>query len=274
MSQTLTPMSPERHQAIRALLVSEAGRTSAVPTAGFVRRPVVRRTGFALLATAAAVSATVLATGDPSAPPDYGSWTAMPETGPGLTPPPSGDIELWASQCTDLTGAGVGIEGVAPDPGAAAGREVLVDRRGDLTFCLDLSPGSGTETDPLVALAGIRGDGDAVQQTWGTVYDRPVLLPDGQDVLLMGGPSQMQPPSAVESAYGAAGPDVTGVGLRLTDGTRITATVQSGLWAAWWPTTVTTAGLAELVVTSADGDRVVDPDSVSLDWDRDSAPED
>lgn len=275
MSQTLTPMSPERHRAIRALLVSEAGRTSsAVSTTGFVKRPVVRRTGFALLATAAAVSATVLATGDPSAPPDYGSWTAMPETGPGLAPPPSGDIEMWASQCTDLTGGGVGIEGVTPDPDAAAGREVLVDRRGDFTFCLDLAPGSGTETDPLVALAGIRGDGDSVQQTWGTVYDRPVLLPEGEDVLLLAGPLQMQPAPAVESALGAAGADVTGIEVRLTDGTRITATVQSGLWAAWWPTTVSTAGLAELVVTSADGERVVDPESVSLDWDQDSSPED
>jgi hypothetical protein len=273
MSPTLTPMSAERQQAIRALLVAEAGRTSAPPQA-FVRRPLVRRTAYGLLATAAAVSATVLATGDPSAPPDYGSWTAMPETGPGLAPPPGEDLALWASQCTDLTGGGVAIGGVTPEPAAAAGREVLVDRRGDYTFCLDLSPGTGTETDPLVALAGIRSDGDSVQQTWGTVYDRPLMLPAGGDVLLLGGPSQMQPPSAVESAFGAAGGDVIGVLLRLTDGTRITATVQSGLWAAWWPTTVSTAGLAELVVTSGSGERIVDPGSVSLDWDRSGSEED
>ncbi|MDT0275188.1 hypothetical protein [Blastococcus goldschmidtiae] len=272
MSSTVTPMSPERHRAVRALLVAEAGRTSQ-PVA-FVRRPVVRRTGFALVATAAAVSATVLATGDPSAPPDYGSWTALPETGPGLAPPPSGDIEMWASQCTDLTGGGVGIEGVTPDPDAAAEREVLVDRRGDYIFCLDLSPGSGTETDPLVAVTGIRSDGDSVQQGGATVYDRPVLLPAGEDVLLLRAPGEGEPVGDVLSAYGAAGSDVTGVELRLTDGTRITATVQSGLWAAWWPATVSTARLAELVVTGADGERLVDPDSVSLDWDRSGSPED
>jgi hypothetical protein len=258
-------MSPERHRAIRALLVTEAGRTPEPVT--FVRRPAVRRTGYGLLATAAAVSATVLATGDPSAPPDYGSWTAMPETGPGVTPPPSDDIRMWASQCTDL-GGGLSIEGVTPDPGAAAEREVLVDRRGDFTFCLDLYPGSGTETDPLVALAGVTSDDESVSQGAATVYDRPLLLPAGGDVLLLAGPSLMQPPIAVESAFGAAGADVAGVEVRLTDGTRITATVQSGMWAAWWPGTVSATGLAELVVTTGAGERVVDPESVSLDWDR------
>ena len=268
MSSTLTPMPPEQHRAIRALLVAEAGR-AAEPVA-IVRRPAVRRTGDALVATAAAVSATVLATGDPSAPPDYGSWTAMPETGPGLAPPPGDDIEMWTSQCTDLTGSGLAIEGVTSDPDAA-GREVLVDRRGDVTFCLDVTPGSGTETDPLVALAGVASDVDSVSQGQGIVYDRPLMLPAGEDVLLLAGPSQVQPPTAVESALGAAGADVTGIEVRLTDGTRITATVQSGLWAAWWPTTVSTAGLAELVVTTGAGERVVDPGLVSLDWDSDAS---
>ncbi|MGY2065194.1 hypothetical protein [Blastococcus sp. SYSU DS0619] len=269
MSQTLTPMSPDRHQAVRTLLVTEAGRASEPVALG--RRPVVRRTGWAVLATAAAVTGTVLLTGDPTAPAGYGSWTAMPETGPGLPRPAGGDVEMWASQCTDLVGGGVAIEGVAPDPDAAARRAVLIDRRGDFTYCLDLAPGSGTDTDPLVALAGITSDADSVSQTWGTVYDRPVTLPAGEDVLLLGGPSQVQPPSAVDSTFGAAGPDVTGVDLQLADGTRITATVQSGLWAAWWPSTVSTAELTRLVVTTDAGQRVVDPEQVSLTWDRPSA---
>ena len=70
----------------------------------------------------------------------------------------------------------------------------------------------------------------SVSQGQGIVYDRPLMLPAGQDVLLLAGPSQVQPPTAVESALGAAGADVTGIEVRLTDGTRITATVQSGLW--------------------------------------------
>ena len=198
----------------------------------------------------------------------------MPETGPGLPRPAGEDIEMWASQCTDLVGGGVAVEGVVPDPDAAARREVLIDRRGDYTYCLDLSPGSGTAADPLVALAGITSDAESVSQTWGTIYDRPVTLPAGEDVLLLGGPEgtaqESQDLGPVQSAYGAAGPDVTGVDLRLADGTRITATVHSGLWAAWWPTTVSTAGLAELVVTTDAGQWVVDPEQVSLRWDRPS----
>lgn len=43
-----------------------------------------------------------------------------------------------------------------PRKRAAALREVLVDRRGDFTYCLDISVGSGTASDQLIAPSGIR----------------------------------------------------------------------------------------------------------------------
>ena len=36
-------------------------------------------------------------------------------------------------------------------------------------------------------------------------------------------------------AYGYVGPQVSAVTLHLTDGTNVDATVQNGLYAAWWP---------------------------------------
>ena len=36
-------------------------------------------------------------------------------------------------------------------------------------------------------------------------------------------------------AYGRVGTDITAVSLNLTDGTRVEATLQNGLYAAWWP---------------------------------------
>ena len=96
-------------------------------------------------------------------------------------------------------------------------------------------------------------------------------LPTGADVLVLGSVEGEGLQGAVVAAYGMAGPDVTGVDLGLADGTRVTATVQAGRWGAWWPTTVSTAELSRLVVTTDTGQRVVDPEQVSLTWDRPSA---
>lgn len=85
-------------------------------------------------------------------------------------------------------------------------------------------------------------ESDSVQQTWATVTDEPVALPSGEDVLLLGGTVRddgpAEPRVEVRSVFGVIGPEVTGIELRLADGTTVTATVQAGLWAAWWPTTV------------------------------------
>lgn len=269
MTPTLTPMPPDRSRAIRTMLVAEASRT-----AGSVRNPraaVVRRSAYALAAALAVVSAAVLITDEPAGP-AYGSWTAMPDTGPGMVRPPSEEIGQWASRCTELTGGGVAVQGVPVDPGGAADREILVDRRGDFTFCLDLAAGSGTRSDPLIALAGITGGDEAVtSQAWSTVVDEAVPMPSGDDVLLLADWTESsdgpEDPVQVLTAFGAAGDDVTGVEIRLEDGTRVTATVQAGLWAAWWPSTVSRTDVEALVISTTTGGRTVDPAEVSLDLD-------
>jgi hypothetical protein len=50
--------------------------------------------------------------------------------------------------------------------------------------------------------------------------------------------------SSLTYAHGHVGSDVTAVSLNLTDGTRVEATLQDGLYAAWWP--------SETDVSSAD----------------------
>ena len=50
------------------------------------------------------------------------------------------------------------------------------------------------------------------------------------------------------------------------------ATVRAGLWAAWWPSTVSRTDLEALVVSTGTGEPTVDPAQVSLDHDRGRAP--
>ncbi len=97
----------------------------------------------------------------------------------------------------------------------------------------------------------------------------PAAQPSGRSLLggtvRDGGPAE--PGLQVRSAFGVVGSEVTGVELRLGDGTTITATVQAGLWAAWWPTTVSRHNLERLIVSTASGKRVLEPDQAALPMD-------
>jgi hypothetical protein len=261
MNATLSPLPPERRQGIRAMLVATAG----VAEPG---RPPVRRRTVAL--AAATVVATVLVTAalltrDPAPDPGFAGWTAMPDTALAAAPTRRDMVE-WTSQCQKLTGGGVSIEGVRPRRDAGR-RPVLVDRRGQYTFCVDITVGKGTAVDPLVAVAGIKG-GD-VQQSWATVYDRPVHVPTGSAVLVVGGDGgAARTGTQISSSYGLAGADVRGIDLVLAGGTRVTATVRDGRWAAWWPTAVAGTGLTRLVVQTPAGATEVDPATVQLIWEH------
>lgn len=281
MTHTLAPMTPRRRSEIRDLLVGEVARDTApdgdarrqTPAAlpGRARsRPLVA-CALAAAAVAIAVSADVR---NPT--PSYASWEATPATAPGAAVT-NEQIQEWASQCSDLGVGGIGIEGV-PTRAAAAKREVLVDRRGDFTFCVDVALGSGTAQDPLVALAGIRADlgpevEDSLNTMWGTVYDEPLAEPRGGDVLVLGGDTA-DPPAAPEDdtatylkayqLYGLAGPDVDKVAIRLSTGTVVTATLQDGVWGAWWPADEGAASGSRLEVLSGSQTELVDPASVSL----------
>lgn len=295
MTSTLTRMDAAHHDAVRALLVSEATRGPART----VPRP--RRSApwltVGLGGVAAVTVAAVLLAGDPAAPASMASWTAVPDSPTSTAEAAQAAQEQQAeadrlaaelsaaeqaeaavqdqvvvqdSPCRDLTGAAVGIQGVPEQTDAAAAREPLVDRRGDWVYCVDVARGSGTATDPLVVLGGLR-DGDGFVAATSTVWDRAFTWPNGTDVRVLGGDPDgaATGEDARGTLIGALGPEVLGVDVLLTDGTRITTTVQDGVWAAWWPGSASTSAVDRLVVRTLDGDEVeVDPTAVGLPWDE------
>ncbi|MEE6257352.1 hypothetical protein [Plantactinospora sonchi] len=275
MTSTLTPMDPRRRDALRALLVEQAGTSRRQPVAPHEprpqpwRRPVVRRAAFGTAAAAAvAVTVAVMVTADPAAPPSYASWTAVPATAPGGTASDE-DIETWASACSDLKVGAVGIEGVGARRSDAAGRTALVDRRGDITYCVDIALGSGTSADPFIALSGIRADG--LSRMWVNTTDEAVQPPAAGEVIVAGGDEL--PLSEGETGshslqayqlYGMAGPDVTGVTIVLGNELRITATVQGGIWGAWWPAERGEPTASRVDIDTATGTRTLPTESLRM----------
>ncbi|HSX66917.1 hypothetical protein [Nocardioides sp.] len=265
MSTNLKPMSQQRHDAIRTMLVdhvdTESIRRPAPRPAASWRRPTLIGVAAASVVTAAV--ATTLVVADPSAPPSYASWTAAPDS--------SVDDEEarteWRSRCTDLGTGGIGFVGV-PVPDWTP-RDVLVDRRGDFVFCVDIALGSGTEEEPFIGLAGIRADegSDALNTMHGVVHDRPVERPSTEEVLVVG-MSEVEPdpdPSirqlSVAQVYGLVGSAVTGVDVHLANGTTVTASVANGIFGAWWPTEEGAIDGATLTVHIGDREVTVAPTS-------------
>ncbi|WP_250037188.1 hypothetical protein [Paractinoplanes maris] len=254
MTDLRSRLDPQRHAGIRRVLVAEARP-----------RPTARRK--ALIAVTAAVIATVaiaVAVRPGPAPRVNAPWTAVPQAAPPLSEP-GDDIDQWSSKCSDLGVGGVGIEGVPSRPKAAAKREVLIDRRGGYTFCVDVSLGSGTASDPLIALSGVKpdADDDDLNGMWSTVTDKPFARPQGSSVLVLGGSLETPPPGGPQlspfQVYGLSGPAVTGVDLVLTNGLRITATLRNGMWGAWWPSDRGDPTGLELKVRTAAGVKTVNP---------------
>ena len=262
MTELQSRLDPQRQADIRRMLVVQA-----TPGAGVTRN---RR-----LALAAAGAAVVVATGAvvlavyPDPPTNYATWTAVPQAAPPLTAPAE-DIERWASKCSDLGVGGVGVAGVPARREAAARREVLVDRRGGFTYCVDVSMGSGTSADPLIALSGLRSDGrDGSNSMAATVFDKPFGKPRGGAVLVLGGTLQTPPEGGGSEIrafqlYGLSGPAVVGVDLVLMNGLRVTATLRHGVWGVWWPSDRGDVTGCKLQVRTAAGATTVDPYAVRL----------
>ncbi|WP_432535069.1 hypothetical protein, partial [Kineococcus arenarius] len=57
--------------------------------------------------------------------------------------------------------------------------------------------------------------------------------------------------------FGFAGADVDGVDIVLSNGTSITATVEHGLWGAWWPASEGEPDASQLTVHTGTGDRTI-----------------
>ncbi|WP_435741384.1 hypothetical protein [Nocardioides sp. SYSU DS0663] len=267
---TLSPLPPHRHAAIRRMLVEHV--TADVDAAPQAAR-ISRRVGWSLagastVAAATAVGAVVLVATDPTAPPSYASWTAVPETAPGATVTDE-DAREWASRCTDLGVGGLTLPSYVDRPGPG---DVLVDRRGDFTYCVDIHLGAGTGTHPLVALSGVRADGGPeLTHMSATVFDQPYEVPTGGEVLSLNQPMDTpdEPDQHVLSLdvhhlMGLAGPEVRAVDIVLSNGLRITTTLDDGRWAAWWPDDRGPASGAVLEVRTATSTRIVTPAEVDI----------
>jgi hypothetical protein len=263
MTELRSRLEPDRQADIRRMLVAQATPATVVPRD--------RRLALAgaLAAVVVAVAAVVLAVFPHPSPPNYAAWTAVPQGAPPLTAPDK-DIELWASKCSDLGVGGVGVQGVPARPKAAARRDVLVDRRGGFTYCVDVSIGSGTSADPLIALSGLKADGrDGLNSMAATVFDKPFAKPRGGSVLVLGGDIETPPkggPGGIRAfqLYGLSGPAVTGVDVQLVNGLRVTATLRKGVWGVWWPSDRGDPTGSRLEVSTATGVTTVDPRTVRL----------
>jgi hypothetical protein len=263
MTELQSRLDPQRQADIRRMLVAQATPETAVTRN---RRIVLAGAFAAVTVTTGAVGLAVYP--DPP-PPNYAAWTAVPQAAPPLTAPDE-DIERWASKCSDLSVGGVGVEGVPARPEAAARREVLVDRRGGFTYCVDVSLGSGTSSDPLIALSGLKTDGrDGPNSMAATVSDKPFAKPQGSAVLVLGGTLATPPEGGtgeiqVFQLYGLSGPAVTGLDLVLTNGLRVTTTLRHGVWGVWWPSDRGDPTGCKLQVRTAAGVTTVDPYAVRL----------
>jgi hypothetical protein len=263
MTELQSRLEPQRSADLRRMLVAQAAPRSVVTR---TRRLVLAG---ALAAVVVAVGAVVFAVYPDPPPPNYAAWTAVPQGAPPLTAPDQ-DIKRWASKCSDLGVGGVGIQGVPARRKAAAQRDVLVDRRGGFTYCVDVSMGSGTATDPLIALSGLKADGrGGLNGMSATVFDKPFAKPGDGSVLVLGGDLETPPKggtSQIEAfqLYGLSGPAVTGVDLVLADGLRVTATLRHGVWGVWWPSERGDPTGSKLQVHTAAGVRTVDPRAFQL----------
>jgi hypothetical protein len=183
---------------------------------------------------------------------------------------PDKDIERWASKCSDLGVGGVGVQGVPARPKEAARRDVLVDRRGGFTYCVDVSLGRGTSSDPLIALSGLKAGGrGGLNSMVATVFDKPFVPPRDGAVLVLGGDIETPPAGGTGGIhafqlYGLSGPAVTGVDLLLSDGLRVTATLRNGVWGVWWPSDRGDPTGCRLEVRTGAGVTTVDPHTVQL----------
>jgi hypothetical protein len=262
MTELQSRLDAQRHADIRRMLVAHATPGSEVSRG----RRVALAGAFA--AVVAATGAVVVAV-QPDPPPDPAPWTAVPQAAPPLTAPDA-DIERWASKCSDLGVGGVGVEGVPARREAAARREVIVDRRGGFTFCVDVSAGSGTPADPLIALSGLKADGrDGLNEMSATVFDKPFARPGDDAVLVLGGTSDTPPAGGTSEIrafqlYGLSGSAVIGVDLVLTNGLRVTASLRDGVWGLWWPGDRGAPTGARLQVRTTAGVTTVDPNAVRL----------
>ena len=165
-----------------------------------------------LAAAVVAAAAVALVASTSTAPPAFASWTAVPAR------PSTADAAEAVHSCDDAV-----RPGGTPSP-------VLLERRGDLVMVLVADRG---RMAVCLWSKGSRSRGSIA----GSVEESGPA-PAGRDVdisIELGTWSQGD--GAWAAVSGRAGPDVAELVISRDDGGPVTATVQDGRFAAWWPGT-------------------------------------
>jgi hypothetical protein len=174
------------------------------------------------------------------------AWTARPTA---ADPAQISTAESHCAPSVGQLGAGQSASRDKQGPTVTGGpwRPVVVDTRGDLT--LALYRGEGTATMACLA---------APSFVWLNPIDSSGEQPVTDDTASL---DEVTIRGAAGDAYtiavGRTGSAVTGVGLRLVDGSTVTATVRNGRLLAWWPEG---QGVIALSVTTNTGRRAYPTD--------------
>lgn len=237
-----------------------------------------RRSRRALVAAAVVVLAGGLAVPVVTTP-AYAGWQQTPQA------VDAAGTEAAAHACRAFwSRAGVrGAPGADGFPDAGQLRAVVSEKRGPFTFTVMRGP-QGQFADCLLQTSWWRelvsaGDSGSGGGSMTPVPPVPDPAPDGIDTAMLGavGPSQrtafgLRLPGdsrARSYAYGRAGAQVVTVVLHTRAQGDLTASVQNGLWAAWWPSPGDAPEVSgpEATVTLRDGTtRRVSLDATAMRW--------
>jgi hypothetical protein len=202
-----------------------------------IQRPALAVGGAAVVTGAVvAVSLVPLGTDTPRA---FAGWSAKPTA-------PSGDQVRRAQQgCVSLLPASAGMKHgqetasgphrpwAIPSMTAGSWHTVVIDTRGPYTMILFAAAHGSAELSCFSGPHPISLGG-----SFGTRPPRPV--PAGHISLVSAGGTTTPPEEGSEhfsQLVGRTGPSVTGVTLRLRNGTHVTASLANGWFLAWWPGT-------------------------------------
>ncbi|MGO0575890.1 hypothetical protein [Ornithinimicrobium panacihumi] len=262
-----------------------AGSSTGTRTTAGTRTARAPRRARWVLAAAAAVVGIGVVTPMVAPGPAYAGWVAMPQ------PAPAPIIEEAERACQEMwtgtgvydpegTGAGAYDEDYQEmgfvDP--ATMRAALTERRGPWTFTILRGP-DGQLGDCLLgrsrlSMLGGGSGGGGMSGTPATPDPTGAELDTAMAGSLSSSPSWWEQIIGRDQAqglsyvYGRAGEDVRGVVVHTPDQGEVTASVQNGIWAAWWPVEEGRypSGLTA-TVTIADGtSRDVDVDELLLAW--------
>ncbi len=204
-----------------------------------LQRPALAAGGAAVVAgVVVAVSLVGLGTDTPRA---FAGWSATPTV-------PSGDQARKAREaCLSRLPASAGIEHARetasgphkswplPDIPAGGWHTVLIDSRGPYTVILFVAAHGAAE---LSCFSGRQPMRASLGGSFAT--HRPLPVPAGHVSIVSWG-SHTTPLDEGSQHFsqlvGRTGPDITGVTLKLRDGTRVRASLANGWFVAWWPGT-------------------------------------